>query len=157
MRRWRSWLACAARCALGCGFLYAGMVKFQDPGAFAGAIAAFQLLPPAGVEWLAGSLPSFEILLGALLLTGWQLPAAALAATLLASGFAAALGLALARGLVVDCGCFGEGAPSIRHTWVALGRDIVVLIAACWLYRVGRAGRALAPVMSKGAADPTPS
>lgn len=45
-----------------------------------------------------------------------------------------ALGSAIARGIVIDCGCFGSEEPSVGAAWRALLRDIPVLAAALWLY-----------------------
>jgi hypothetical protein len=68
------------------------------------------------------------------LITGWQRRAAALGAMLLSAGFAAAIGSALARGLELDCGCFGKGTPSAANLRLSLGRDAVFFAMAAWLY-----------------------
>jgi uncharacterized membrane protein YphA (DoxX/SURF4 family) len=116
-------------------FIYAGVVKFQDPQSFADSIAMFQMLPKQGINLLALSLPPFEVLAGTLLLVGrWQ-RAVTFAILVLTSIFALALGQALVRGLKVDCGCFGAGEPSTWKTWAALGRDILLLAGTWVLYR----------------------
>lgn len=54
---------------------------------------------------------------------------------ILSSIFCLALLSTLLRGIQVDCGCFGSGKPSILKTWLALGRDIILLTVALLLYR----------------------
>lgn len=134
------WLLLALRWIVGAVFLYAGAVKVGHPQDFADSIASFELLPDALVNGFALCLPPFEILTALLLWTGWQLRASTLAVLGMTGIFAAALLLALARGLHVDCGCLGAGKPSVLKTWLSLGRD-VCLFAAAFLVRRGRGDR----------------
>ena len=60
---------------------------------------------------------------------------AVLGTLMLACIFALALGQALIRGLEIDCGCFGDGTPSVWKTWASLGRDLLLGAAAFFLYR----------------------
>lgn len=115
-------------------FLYAGILKLAAPLEFADAVATFRMLPPELINVLALALPPFEVILGLLMISGWRWRPAALGILMLTVVFAAALGQALIRGLEVDCGCFGHGEPSVVQTWNALGRDLLILSAAAWLY-----------------------
>lgn len=128
------------RVVVGGIFLYAGAVKIADPLEFADAVATFRMLPPQVINLFALALPPFEMILGLLLISGWKLRPAALGILLLTLAFAVAMLQALVRGLEVDCGCFGSGEPSAWKTWNALGRDILLMAAAAWLYR-GSPGR----------------
>ena len=132
------------RVVVGGIFVYAGAVKLSNPLEFADAIATFQLLPPQLVNMVALSLPPFEMVAGLLLVCGWKLRAAALGILVLTFVFAVALAQALVRGLPVDCGCFGSGETSGWKVWSALGRDILLMAAAAWIYR--RATRRIANV-----------
>ena len=116
-------------------FLYAGILKIGNPQAFADSVATFQLLPSFLIPSLALGLPLFEITCGLLMILGWGRRPAALGILVLAGVFALALLQALLRGLEVDCGCFGGGAPSEGKTWLALGRDVVLGGLAWVLYR----------------------
>lgn len=139
-RLWKSrWFWLGLRLALGGAFIYAGAVKLRSPQDFADSIATFQLLPAALINLLALGLPPFEIIVGLLLVLDLRLRVAALACLIMTGGFAVALGLALARGIAVDCGCFGGGGlPSVAKNWLALGRDILLCGAAISLYLQGK-------------------
>ena len=128
------WLIFALRIVLGGIFLYAGASKIGNPLTFADSLATFKLLPPQLLNVVALSLPPFEILLGVMLISGLQGRPASLGVTVLAIVFGVALGQALARGLVVDCGCFGSGQPSIGKTWWSFVRAGILFLAAAWLY-----------------------
>lgn len=146
------------RIALGALFLYAGIVKLREPEALAASIASYRLLPPVGIDTLAAGLPPFEILLGALLLSGWQLRGSAFAAMVLTGIFALALASALARGLVIDCGCLGEEEPTRGGMWFSLGRDLVCFAVATTLYVHARRRSAQPPQdPTRRAVDDRPS
>lgn len=53
---------------------------------------------------------------------------------LMALVFMAAIGSAMARGLVIDCGCFGGGEASALGMGLALGRNVVMFLCAAWAY-----------------------
>lgn len=135
----RFWANCfvlwTLRLLIGGIFIYAGVIKFQDPQAFADSIASFQILPKLSINLFALSLPPFEVIAGTLLIFGrWQ-RAGAFSILVLTVVFTMALSQALVRGLKVDCGCFGGGEPVAWKTWASLGRDIL-LIAGTWvIYR----------------------
>ncbi len=93
-------------------FSYAARDKFHDPLQFADSVAAFAILPTVVITPFALSLPPFEILCGLLMLTPFTRRVAALALILATAMFFTALASALLRGLTLDCGCFGAGAPS---------------------------------------------
>jgi uncharacterized membrane protein YphA (DoxX/SURF4 family) len=128
------WFLLVLRLALGGVFLYAGSTKVTNPQAFADSIATFSMLPPQLINIVALGLPPFEILLGLMLISGWKARAASLALAGLAIVFGIALGQAIARGLSVDCGCFGSGEPSVLKTWLSLGRAGLLFLAGAWLY-----------------------
>jgi uncharacterized membrane protein YphA (DoxX/SURF4 family) len=121
------------RLLLGGVFVWAGAVKALDVPAFAGQVAAYRLLPYAWNYAVAATLPYVELLAGALLLGNFKVrPATALLATL-NSIFIVVLGSVLARGLEIDCGCFGPDAGTTP--WQALGRDLLLLALAVAVYR----------------------
>jgi len=76
---------------------------------FAMEVDSYRLLPPAGVNFVAHTLPPFELLLGLWLLTGVELRFSSLITTLLLAGFFAVLIHAYAMGQEISCGCFGPG------------------------------------------------
>jgi len=128
------WLALAIRIAIGAAFVYAGIIKLQDPSEFAINIASFQILPNFLISPMALALPPFEIICGALLIAGVWRRAAALGIVVLLTVFLIAIAAALARGLTIDCGCFGTGTPSRAKMWLDLGRDALLLGGALIAY-----------------------
>ena len=118
------------RLGLGAAVLVAGGAKLPDPATFAAAIESFQIVPGALVASTALALPFFEILLGIMLLTGWQRRCAAFSATLLFGLYLTALALGLARDLPLECDCFGSSVPA----WLALLRDMVLLTGGAAVY-----------------------
>lgn len=123
------------RCALGGVFIYAGLVKMENPAAFADSVASFRVLPPFLISIFALGLPVFEVTVGLMVLVGIPRGVGALSVILLSGIFVFALAQALVRGLEVDCGCFGNGTPSIGKTWLALSRASVLGATAFWIYR----------------------
>lgn len=126
------WTLLVLRLAIGGIFVYAAYSKIGNPQAFADSIATFQLLPAAAINLVAIALPPFEVLLGVLLLTGWRARAGLLGALLLTAVFVVALGQGLARGLEIDCGCFGSGKPSVLSGWISFGRALLLAVVSGW-------------------------
>lgn len=121
------------RLLLGGVFIWAGVVKALDVPAFAGQVAAYQLLPYAWNYAVAAILPYVELLAGVLLLINLRVKAAALLISLLNAAFIVVLLSVLARGLDIDCGCFGPDAGTTPLQ--ALGRDVVLFALAIAVYR----------------------
>nr|WP_239579041.1 MauE/DoxX family redox-associated membrane protein [Microlunatus panaciterrae] len=117
-------------------FVVAGALKVVDPVASVQAVRAYQLLP-AGLETLVGwGLPFAEIALGLLILVGLHTRAAAAVAGLLLLTFIGGVISVAARGLSIDCGCFGGGgrvAPGQTAYAAEIARDVGLLLAAGWL------------------------
>ena len=135
----RPWAATAARLLLGGVLVVAGALKMPDPAAAERAVRAYRLLPGALVGPVAFGLPVVEIAVGLALLVGVSVRAAALASAVLMAVFVAAVGSAWARGLQIDCGCFGGGGQVAAGETAYPGevaRDVglllVALALACW-------------------------
>jgi putative oxidoreductase len=132
--RTHNYLVPAIAAALAALFIYAGAGKVRDPLQFADAIAAFAILPATVINMLALSLPVFEIACGLLLLVPQTRKIGTLAVALSSLIFFAALLSALVRGLTLDCGCFGSGAPSRPRMWLELGLDVVLFSSSLFAY-----------------------
>ena len=90
-----------------------GVHKLRDRGGFAGALAAYALLPQRAVDVVARAIPLIEITVAIGLLLRVSREAAALASTLLLGLYALAIAINLRRGRrELDCGCFGVGRRS---------------------------------------------
>ena len=130
----RNYIVLAISVALAAVFIYAAIDKIHDPLQFADSISGFAILPAIFINLLALSLPPFEIGCGVLMLMPWTRRIGALAVAAITVVFLAALGSALLRGLTLDCGCFGVGAPSRPRMWLELGLDIVLFSGAAFVY-----------------------
>lgn len=120
-------------------FVYAGAVKMYDARAFAESVASFRVLPDALVTPVALSLPPFEVLAAVVaLFAGRWRRAGAFCMLILLLVFTVVVTSALARGLQVDCGCFGPDRLDVlsptRNLWFALGRDVALVAVAGFLY-----------------------
>ena len=125
-----------ARLGLAAVWLVSGVPKALDPDQTYIAVRAYDVLPPLGVELVAGILPWFEIALAALLLLGLGVRATAVTSALLLLVFMAGVTQAWARGLAIDCGCFGGGGqvePGETAYAAELARDTGFLLLAAWL------------------------
>jgi uncharacterized membrane protein YphA (DoxX/SURF4 family) len=120
--------------ALAAVFIYAGIDKIRDPLQFADSIAAFAILPAVLINLLALGLPPFEMACGLLLLPPATRRIGALAVAVISVVFFTALASALLRGLTLDCGCFGTGAPSRPRMWLELGLDVLLFGGALFVY-----------------------
>jgi putative oxidoreductase len=130
----RKYVVLAVSLVLAGVFIYAAIDKIRDPLQFADSIAGFAILPAVLVNLLALGLPPFEIGCGLLLLRPATRRVGALAVAVISVVFFTALASALLRGLTLDCGCFGVGAPSRPRMWVELALDIVLFSSALFVY-----------------------
>jgi uncharacterized membrane protein YphA (DoxX/SURF4 family) len=145
------WLATVGRVGLGGVFLVAGVLKLPDPAAAVRAVRAYRLLPEAFVSPVAFGLPMVEIVVGLALLAGVLVRTAALASAVLLVVFVVAVGSAWARGLQIDCGCFGHGgavAAGDTAYPAEVARDVGLLIVALGLARWPRSRFALGTVLT---------
>ena len=115
------WLLIAGRLGIAVIFLYAGYEKVRQPWLqFAISVESFKLVPESWLEPIARILPWCEIALGISLIPGILSRWFAVIATLLLSFFLFIGIRAYAKGLAVDCGCFGAGhSGAIDATWFA--------------------------------------
>jgi len=135
------WLAVPFRWLIGFLFTYAGAVKIADPAGFALAIYNYKLLPGWAINPLAIALPWVEVLIGLSLLTGIGVRGGVLLAALCLAIFAGALGINVARGLDVACGCFSTTQEGDHPAWLYVVRDTALLAMAGYVWRYDR-GRA---------------
>jgi uncharacterized membrane protein YphA (DoxX/SURF4 family) len=136
----------AARLVLGAVLLIAGAIKIADPQASVQAVAAYELLPKALETPVGWALPFGEVALGLLLMVGFGTRVAAIGAGALMVLFIAAVASAWARGLAIDCGCFGGGgqvAPGETRYLQEILRDVALVALAGWLVRFPRSRIAL--------------
>jgi uncharacterized membrane protein YphA (DoxX/SURF4 family) len=139
------WIGTAARLVLAGVFGVSGVLKVVDPAGSVRAVQAYELLPAELARLVGYALPFAEIALALLLLAGLATRFAAAASGLLLVVFIGGVALAWARGLSIDCGCFGGGgavAPGQTRYLEEILRDLGLLLLAGWL--VWRPGTRLA-------------
>jgi uncharacterized membrane protein YphA (DoxX/SURF4 family) len=129
--------ATAIRLAVGAAFVYAGWLKSRDPGAFVRDIWNYHAVPEPWAYWIAAYLPHLEIVAGLALVTGLQRRGAHGILAALLAVFLGLLGWAWARGLDVDCGCFGAAGSGSGPAGAVI-RDLLLLCgiaASAWADR----------------------
>lgn len=138
-RQARPWISTATRVALGIVLIVAGGVKLPDPEGAVRAVRAYELLPESVVPLVGLSVPVLEVALGLVLVLGLFTRLASLAGVLLMAVFIGAIGWAWARGLSIDCGCFGGGGqvePGEEQYLTEILRDLgflaLGLFSAIW-------------------------
>lgn len=136
----RTWLwdliGLAARLLLAAVYFISGIVKAADPAQTRVAVKAYQLLPDSLAEMVAAVLPYLEIAVGLILLVGLATRIGAALSALMMVAFLIGVISAAARGLNIDCGCFGGGgavsAGATEYT-VEILRDTGLLIVSLYL------------------------
>ena len=151
-----------ARWALAVVWGYAGLSKVADPEATVRAVRAYRLLPEPAVLVMGYGLPFLEIGLAVLLLFGLATRVLGSISALLFVAFIVGVASAWARGLAIDCGCFGGGGqidPGATRYVQEIIRDVGFLAMAAWLIVFPRSRLAvesrLAPAGGSGDVDDT--
>ena len=149
-------LVLIAQVAVAFVFLTAALAKIGDAASFARQIHHFRLLPPGLENLLAMTLPWIELTAAIAILFSYRPRAGSLVIAGLMGLFVFVVAAALARGLDIECGCFGTADASrvgIAKLLENLGLLALALIASA---RPGSA--ALAPAGARaldGAANPS--
>ena len=125
-----------ARLVTGGVWIAAGLAKLPDPAASVRAVRAYQLLPESIVPTVGHLLPVVEMVLGAALVAGLLTRGAAALSLLLFLAFVVGIASVWARGLSIECGCFGgggyrKGADS-AYPW-EIARDLGLGLLSLWL------------------------
>jgi uncharacterized membrane protein YphA (DoxX/SURF4 family) len=132
------WFGLVARLILGGVLFAAGYLKVGTPDKSQMAVRAYEMLPISVANFLGLVLPPTEIVIGALLIVG------ALTRVMAALGgftmivFIIAIAQAWARGLNIDCGCFGGGGavePGETKYFQEILRDLGLAFLAVYLIR----------------------
>ena len=126
-----------ARLFLGGVLVYAGAVKIPRPLTSERAVQAYEIFPMDLAGYIGLALPFVEVVLGVLLLLGLFTRVTAAISTLLMLAFVVGIAQAWARGLTIDCGCFGGGgqvgAEETKYPQ-EIARDAGFALAGAWLW-----------------------
>jgi uncharacterized membrane protein YphA (DoxX/SURF4 family) len=132
----RQWFATLARLVLA-GYLgLAGLLKLPHPAESVRAVRAYRILPESIVPTVGYVLPLLEVAIALLLLLGLGTRVAAVFSALLMTAFIIGIASVAARGISIDCGCFGGGgevAEGATHYTQEIIRDVCLLVLALLL------------------------
>lgn len=132
----KDWIGLVARLVTGGVWLVAGALKLPDPEASVRAVRAYDLLPEAVVPAVGYGLPVVEVIVGFCLIVGMLTRPMAVVSSLLFVAFIIGISAAWARGLQIDCGCFGGGGyaadATSKYPW-EIARDVGLLALSLWL------------------------
>lgn len=134
--RWADLVGLVCRLALGGVLLAAGLLKIGDPTGSIQSVVAYRLFDYRLAEMIGLMLPVVEVAVGLLLVLGLLTRWSAAAGALLMVVFIAGIISAWARGLAIDCGCFGTGGPVDPSETAYLSeilRDAALFGAGMWL------------------------
>jgi len=141
-------LSVAGRVCVGLVFLVAATQKASHWRILSGVIANYRLLPRMLVAPASALLPPLELVLGAMLLSGFAQGLTALAAMVLLALFAVAMAINLRRGRTdIDCGC-GQSFLKQTLSWTLVARNAV--LAALLLPSLGTSVPATMPILVAG-------
>ena len=138
MKELKLWFGLIARLTLGGVLLVAGYLKYDEIDKSQMAVRAYEMLPVSLANIVGIILPFFEIALGLLLIFGAATRISATLATLLMFVFVIGISQAWARGLSIDCGCFGGGGqvePGTANYLTPLLRDTGLVALGIYLFR----------------------
>ena len=135
------WLGLVARLVTGGVWTVAGALKITDPSGSITAVRAYELLPGSLVEPVGVTLPAIELVVGVALVVGAFTRGAAVVSALLFLAFVIGIASVWARGIEIDCGCFGGGGPeqgaSSSYPW-EIARDVALLAASVYVAALRR-------------------
>jgi uncharacterized membrane protein YphA (DoxX/SURF4 family) len=132
------WIGLFARLILGGVLFVAGYLKVSAPDKSQMAVRAYEMLPISVANALGLILPFAEVAIGALLILGSLTRAMAALGGFTMVIFIIAISQAWARGLNIDCGCFGGGGavePGQTKYLQEILRDAGLAFLAAYLIR----------------------
>lgn len=129
-----------SRFLIGGVFIVAACLKLVDPVRFAEDIHNFHIVSDQAAVVMAVLLPYIELVAGCACLLGVRGRAGALLLSVLLAVFTIAVGIAIAKGIDISCGCLGKGDTSrtnlakVFHNLALLmpGLHIVILGPGAW-------------------------
>lgn len=109
IEKFSPWIGLISRLVLGGVLFAAGYLKIGALDKSQMAVRAYELLPIGIANFLGIALPYVEIAMGILLIIGAFTKYIAIGSAIIMFAFIVAISQAWARGLTIDCGCFGGG------------------------------------------------
>ena len=119
-------------------FIYAALPKLGDPLAFTDTVRAYQLVDDPLNAWIAIGVPILELLCAICVVLRLFYAGACTILLGMSLGFAAAIGSLWARGITINCGCFGtsdEASNYPLHIAGNIGLAILLVGMLWWEWR----------------------
>ncbi|GGF57793.1 hypothetical protein GCM10011519_34610 [Marmoricola endophyticus] len=130
------WFGLLARLVVGVVWIVAGAIKLPDPDSSVTAVRAYQLLPLSLTSPVGHALPILEVVVGLLLVLGLLTRPVGLLSALMQLAFIIGIASVWARGISINCGCFGDGGAdpdaASSYPW-EIARDVGLLLLSLWL------------------------
>lgn len=126
---------------VGAVFVYASYNKLFDQVAFAKSVYGYKFLPDFLINLTAIIVPPLEFIAGLFLMFGLFRKGSSAVIIVLLSVFLVALVQAYARGLDIDCGCFGSTAAdktTSTDILIRIFQDILLLLGAIIIFKFSR-------------------
>jgi uncharacterized membrane protein YphA (DoxX/SURF4 family) len=131
----------ALQIIIGAVFVYASYNKLFDQVAFAKSVYGYKFLPDFLINITAIIVPPLEFIAGLFLMFGLFRKGSSVVIIVLLSVFLIALVQAYARGLDIDCGCFGSTAAdktTSSDILIRIFQDILLLLGAIIIFKFSR-------------------
>jgi len=140
------WVGLGARLVVGGVWIWAALLKVAEPESSVTAVRAYQLLPLEVADGVGRALPMVELVVGACLVLGLLTRVAGGVSALLQVAFIIGISSVWARGISINCGCFGDGGPNPdaigTYPW-EIARDVGLLLLSLLIVWVRRTPFAL--------------
>lgn len=139
----RDLILLTCRFLAGGAFLLAAFGKIIEPTNLMLSMNSFGLVPEFIVPFASYIMPWLELVVGLLLFYGFMSRGAAAWAAILYLIFTIAIISVIARGMSVDCGCFGAMLGGGNVGWHSVGRNLVFLASSGMILWLGGGRTAL--------------
>lgn len=126
---WAKVVVVAARWALAAILAFAAIPKLGDAAGFARDIDNYHLLPVEWAAYAAVAMPPLELVVALALFVGLHARGAALVSAGMMIVFAGAMAQAIARGIDLDCGCFGSALAMEVSGWSILRNAVLAALS----------------------------
>ncbi|MFL6158357.1 MAG: MauE/DoxX family redox-associated membrane protein [Marmoricola sp.] len=130
------WTGLVARLLVGGVWVYAGLLKLPHPESSVSAVRGYQLIPTRYVDTVGHVLPMLEVVVGVCLIAGLLTRVAGGVSALMQLAFVIGIASVWARGIEINCGCFGDGGAnpnaSSSYPW-EIARDVGLMALSVFL------------------------
>ena len=162
-KSWQRWVGLMARLILGVTLIVAGLLKVTAVDSSIAAVRTYRIVSWDFAKVVGTAMPVVEIIVGLAILVGLLTRWSALLGALAMVAFIAGIASVWARGISLDCGCFGGGGlrpdpwPTVGHGYIKdIVRDTGLFLCGLWLVINPRTALSLDGWMSAPAAAMPP-